>query len=229
MPDYFASDVHLRLDRPDRGHRFARFVGGLRPEDPLTIVGDLCDFWYTSRQRRADPMSCAGLRALAAYRSRGGSLTILLGNHDGWLGPLYESVLGARPVPEPLAVESHGLRLHLVHGHLLGARSAWKGILEGHAFLTGFSRAPAPVAAALGTLLERSNADRRARDELRHLILYRAYAAALEPSPDLAVFGHVHTPVDEPGDPTRLVVLGSWHDGGSFLKVDASGATLVIT
>ena len=44
---YFASDVHLRLDRPERGRRFARFVGGLEPGvDTLTIVGDLCDFWY---------------------------------------------------------------------------------------------------------------------------------------------------------------------------------------
>ena len=125
MPAYFVSDVHLRLDRPERSRRFARWVEGLRPGDPLVIAGDLCDFWFASRQRRADPLACEGLRALADFRARGGSTTIMPGNHDTWLGPLYERALGARFVPEPLEVEAYGRRVHLVHGHLLGARSAW--------------------------------------------------------------------------------------------------------
>ena len=72
MPDYFLSDVHLRLDQPDRGRRLALLVDRLRAGDSLTIVGDLCDFWYAARQFDADPMACAGLRSLASFRDRGG-------------------------------------------------------------------------------------------------------------------------------------------------------------
>src|SRR5262249_39667858 len=71
---YCASDVPLRLDRPERGRRLARWVSRLESDDQLYVVGDLCDFWYGSRQRGADPMTCAGLRALAEFRARGGSL-----------------------------------------------------------------------------------------------------------------------------------------------------------
>src|SRR5436309_13291502 len=85
---YFASDVHLRLDFPGRGRRFARFVGALEPEDDtLTIVGDLCDFWYVARQNDGGAMACDGLRALSEFRNRGGEVTILVGNHDCSLGP----------------------------------------------------------------------------------------------------------------------------------------------
>ena len=227
MPAYFASDVHLRLDRPDRGHRFSRFVDALRPEDPLTIVGDLCDFWFAARQRRADPLACSGLRALANYRDRGGDLTILLGNHDAWLGPFYAATLGARLAPEPLDLVVSGLRLHLVHGHLLGARSAWKAAMESRAFLSAFSATPAPVARTLGHLLNRTNGDHRGEDERRHLRRFRAYAdrPSTAETPDLVILGHVHTPSDDPGPP-RMIVLGSWHDGGSYLTIDDGAATL---
>ena len=50
------------------------------------------------------------------------------GNHDAWLCPFYESELGARIVPDPCDLTVHGLRLHVVHGHLLGARRAWKAL-----------------------------------------------------------------------------------------------------
>ena len=128
MPDYFLSDVHLRLDEPDRGRRLARLVDRLGPEDSLTIVGDLCDFWYAARQYRADPMRVRrALAALASFRRRGGSITILAGNHDAWIGPFYERTLGARFLPDTLEVEIQGLRIYLAHGHRLGAHTPVEG------------------------------------------------------------------------------------------------------
>ncbi len=49
---YFASDIHLRPDRSERGRRFARLVGDLSREDHLVLAGDICDFWFASRRRR---------------------------------------------------------------------------------------------------------------------------------------------------------------------------------
>jgi UDP-2,3-diacylglucosamine hydrolase len=225
---YFASDMHLRLDRPDRGQRLARWVDTLGPEDPLYLVGDVCDFWYAARQRVLDPPPCDGLRALARYTARGGTLTVLPGNHDNWLGPFYERALGARFVPGPLTVEAHGLRLYLVHGHRVGGRQVWKAGMESHAFLTAFGRLPGPVAGGLDRLLDRSNGLTRAREEARMLAIFRRHLAEAAPEADVAVFGHVHTPLDDPASDPRLVILGGWHHGSSFLRVDESGAALVI-
>jgi UDP-2,3-diacylglucosamine hydrolase len=225
---YFASDVHLRLDRPDRALRFARFVDRLGPDDPLVLAGDLCDFWFASRQRPAGFGDCPGLRALAAFRERGGRLTIMAGNHDLWLGPFYERALGVGLTPEPLEVEAHGLRVHLVHGHRLGARPLWKAGMESRAFLETFARLPGPLARRLGAVLDRTNVRGRADDERRHLAVFRDYAGRLAASADLAVFGHIHTAQDDPASRPRLVVLGGWHEQSSYLKIDAEGPRLIV-
>ncbi len=155
VPDYFLSDVHLRLDRPDRGARLASVVDRLAASDRLTVVGDLCDFWYAARQHRADPMRCDGLRSLARFRDRGGSIVALGGNHDAWLGPFYERTFGARFVADSIDLDLGGLRVHVAHGHRVGARTSWKALLESRAFLAGFRAAPSPLADALGSLLDR--------------------------------------------------------------------------
>jgi UDP-2,3-diacylglucosamine hydrolase len=228
VADYFLSDVHLRLDHPERARRLARFADRLDPEDTLTIVGDLCDFWFATRQRQGGASACPGLRALAAAHSRGVAITVLPGNHDIWLGPYFEQTFGARFVQEPLIVDTHGLRVHLVHGHLLGARLFWKKWMESQTFFDSFGKLPAPLANALDVLLERSNERGLEENDRRHLIVYREYAASIRGTADLLVLGHIHKPLDESGSHPRMIILGGWHRRSSYLKIDASGATLVV-
>jgi UDP-2,3-diacylglucosamine hydrolase len=226
---YFASDVHLRLDRPARGRRLARFVESLEPTvDTLTIVGDLCDFWYQARQRRRDPLACPGLRALAAFRDRGGAVTIVLGNHDAWLGPTYATDLGLDLRDEPLEPVISGLRLRVVHGHRLGATRPWKAGMESRGFLRAFEALPDLAASGLDYLRNLANEASRARIEARYYRRFRQYADHCRGAADLVVIGHVHTPRDDDAADPRLVILGSWHDQSSYLRVDAAGASLVV-
>ena len=66
MSFYLASDVHLRMDCPDRGRRLSSWVSGLSDADSVLIAGDLCDFWMGARSSESELMNCDGLRALAA-------------------------------------------------------------------------------------------------------------------------------------------------------------------
>lgn len=223
MSDYFISDIHLRGDRPERAKRLRRFLDRLDPNDRLVIAGDLCDFWMASRQS-ADALSKdEGIQALTAFRESGGELSILPGNHDLWLCPFYEKALGATILTEPAKFDIQGHRVHLVHGHLLGARRKWKAFLESREFFQGFGLAPYPMARLLDVVLERKNQRGLADDERRHLKVYREYAAGLRDEADIVIFGHVHRAVDEPGPP-RLIVLGGWQARSSYLKIDAAGA-----
>jgi UDP-2,3-diacylglucosamine hydrolase len=224
---YFASDIHLRIDRPDRSGRFARWVQSLSPSDSLTIVGDLCDFWFASRQARREILRCEGLLALIELIRRGGSVTVLAGNHDTWLGAFYQETLGVRWVEGSLDLEACGLRIHCVHGHLLGARSAWKGLMEGQAFLQGFGKVPEPLAVGLERVLDWKNERGRAASERRHLAVYRRYSDELADRADVVVFGHIHRTHDDNQRAPRMVVLGDWLDGMSYLVVDQDGARLI--
>jgi UDP-2,3-diacylglucosamine hydrolase len=225
---YFASDMHLRLDRPERSGRLARWVDGLDPVDELYLVGDVCDFWFATRQRRGDPLACPGLRALAGFRARGGMLTILPGNHDHWLGRFYETVLGARFVSEPLLVEAHNLRIQLNHGHRTGGRAPWKFVMESLSFFQAFERLPAAVANRLDRMLETSNDLHRERDERRVMPRFRRHAEEVGQDADIVVFGHIHTPLDDARTSPRLVILGGWHTRTSYLKIDDQGARLIV-
>ncbi len=225
MAHYFASDVHLRADHPERDRRFSAWVGRLTPADHLVIVGDLCDFWMAAR-RGEDPLTgCPSLRALAEFRRQGGSLAVMAGNHDEWLCPAYARELGAEILTEPQDLTIHGLRIRLVHGHRLGARRLWKAGMESRGFFHLFGRLPGPVARGLDRLLTWKNQRGLLADEERHLRVYRAYAAACRDVADLVVIGHVHRPVDEPQCRPRLIVLGGWQCHSSYLCIDLSGAS----
>jgi UDP-2,3-diacylglucosamine hydrolase len=225
---YFASDVHLRFDQPDRDRRFSRWLDRLGRDDELVIGGDLCDFWMGARSTEDELLKCASLGALAEFQRQGGVLRIMPGNHDAWLCPFYERRLGAQIITEPYDTNIHGLRIRLVHGHLLGARRRWKSWMESRAFFDAFNWVPGPLASMLDHVLEWRNDRGLEADEARHLRRYREYAAECQGNADIVVVGHVHRPVDEPESHPRLVVLGGWQHRASYLKTDDSGATFHI-
>jgi len=225
---HFASDVHLRLDRPDRGTRFAGWVESLGTGDTIVIVGDLCDFWFASRQRYGDARRCDGLAALIRHREAGGRVRIVLGNHDATLGRFYHDRLGAEVVAGTSdAFEAHGLRVRVAHGHCVGARNPLKGVMETDAFRRAFSLLPGPVARGLETSLDRSNDVHRAASDARHIANFRDIADSLNGTADLVVFGHAHVALDERRGASRLIILGDWLDGESSLRLDDRGATLI--
>jgi UDP-2,3-diacylglucosamine hydrolase len=223
---YFASDVHLRFDRPDRDLRFSNWLTRLTSDDALLIAGDLCDFWMASRTRSKDLLRSASLGRLAEFRRGGGTLSIMPGNHDAWLCPFYQRELGAHIVPDPFELTVFGLRLHVVHGHLLGSRHAWKEWLEGRRFFDGFGRIPHPIARALDLALIWNDDRTRTPDEERHLQFFRRYADRFKGLADVVVIGHVHRAVDEPESDPRMILPGGWQAKTSFLKIDENGACL---
>jgi UDP-2,3-diacylglucosamine hydrolase len=224
VADYFASDVHLRFDHPERDRRFAAFLCRLNRDDALWIIGDLCDFSMGARHSTGELLRCESLQALARFSRDGGRLAMMAGNHDIWLGPFYKSELGADMIAEPYDLESSGVRVRLVHGHLLGARRPWKAWMESQAFFKAFRRLPRPIALELDRALTWRNERDLDADEERHLRVYRQYAASCHGIADLVVIGHVHRPVDEPGAAPRLIVLGGWQCRSSFLQIDDAGA-----
>lgn len=223
MADVFLSDVHLRLDFPERGNRLASFVETLAATDRLWIVGDLCDFWMSSRQRKVDPEQCPGLSALQRFQSRGGALAILVGNHDAWMAPEYARWFGIGVTPEPLRMTCYGNRLVVSHGHRVKGKSWWKAAMESRAFLHAFASTPAALAERLDQRLAASNERTRVQSEPRMIEEYRLNADQIAGC-DIAIFGHVHRVHDDASRTPRLVVLGDWIEGWSYLRLDEFGA-----
>lgn len=228
MALYFLSDVHLRLDRPERSERLARFAAGLQPIDRVVVVGDLCDFWFASRQSETAHSPSPGLQGLANFRDSGGELTLLPGNHDAWIGDYYEKTLGVGYASEHLDLSWGGVRFHATHGHMVGAHSPWKRWMKGERFLRAFRATPSPIASVMNVLLDSANEIHRESVDLKHISVYRHHADSIAQSADVCVYGHIHRTVDEVRPAPRLVVLGGWHRRSSYFRVEDDGSANLI-
>lgn len=244
MATYFVSDQHICLIYPERGQRFARFLGLLDPKnDRLVIAGDLCDFWFTTREARtATARSEPGIVALKGFLDAGGELTLLAGNHDQHLEWFFQEQLGTGFTQEPVRAILEGRHVHLAHGHLLGGRSRWKGWMESHSFLKAFEQVPDVIANNLSARLKKYNSRNKKVDNLRHFLVYRHYVEGLtESHTDLVVLGHVHQTIfreiDTPESTAqaenvpssrKLAVLGHWFYQSSWLKLESGQADFYI-
>ena len=227
MALYFLSDVHLRLDHPERSRRLRAFADRLGDGDRLIIVGDLADFWYASRQKHQPNSMCEGLQSLIRFLKRGGNLSLIPGNHDASLDAFYRETLGVGFLPLAQDLVENGTRIHVTHGHTIGARAFWKAWMESHAFLQAFRMLPRPVASSLDRLLNTANEIERDKINLKHLARFRHHADTLLARADLVIFGHVHQVHDDSASP-RMIVLGGWHQRSSFLRVDENGIELIV-
>jgi UDP-2,3-diacylglucosamine pyrophosphatase LpxH len=151
-----------------------------------------------------------------------------VGNHDSSLGPFYETTLGMELVEEPLDLTAFWLRARLVHGHRLEGGRGWKSWMESRAFLRLFRALPGPLASLLDRLLAWKNDRSRPSDERRYFAIFREYAARCRDVAGLVIIGHVHTPLDDARSDPRLIVLGGWQMQSSYLRIDESGATLLV-
>ena len=228
MPHYFASDVHLRLDKPDRSERFARFVERLNADDVLIIVGDLYDFWFVSRQQRVSRQPCPTEIALIQFRKRGGQLRILSGNHDTWLEAFIEKTYGVVYEPTLLELQIGDYQLRVRHGHRLSRRWGLKLFMESRLFLRVFSRLPNRFALTCDRMLENSNVTHFERQKEEQLSIYRKAVREYRGSAGVHVFGHLHARVEEQIGAARFFVLGDWRTTSGFLVVDGDRLSLVI-
>ncbi len=221
MTTYITSDVHLRLDQPERSRRFAEWVASRTDADAILIAGDLCDFWFAARQRNRPLEDCSGLQALRTFGRAGGDVIVLLGNHDTWMGPYYRERLEATVVPEPYCIECDGVRLHLVHGHRLGGHSFFKTLLEGRAVLWGFGMLPDALALWCENRLIASNAKGFEAETRKQLAMYREYTQQIGEPIDLALFGHVHQTLNQSDGVPPMIVIGSWLYSTPYLRLEA--------
>ena len=91
-----------------------------------------------------------------------------------------------------------------------------------------FRAIPSPLASLLDRLLQWKNERSRPSDERHFYGVFRRYTARCRGMADLVLIGHVHTPLDDAGSDPRLIVLGGWHTQSSYLKIDESGASLIV-
>jgi UDP-2,3-diacylglucosamine hydrolase len=227
-PAIIVSDLHLGASPPGVERDFIKFLralpGAVRS---LVINGDLFDFWFEWKSV-IPRQHFRTLAALADLADEGISIVMTAGNHDGWGGDFLR--------------ESVGMEFH-ADGRWRGELAGWSTLVEHgdglrkaedrkYRALRAVIRHPASITAFRwlhpdwGTRLARgsSSASREHRlfgdagAGLRDIAHARLTS---DPSLQLMVFGHSHSPALETASPGGGVYAnaGSWLEQPTYLAV----------
>ena len=234
---YFVSDVHLGLRVADPAAREARFVAFLQgipaeETEALYLLGDIWDFWYEYR----DVVPKGYVRVFAALQAlmdAGVKVYFFQGNHDIWTYRYFEE-LGMVRLEQPFVQKIGEKTFCLGHGDGLGpvprSYRIMRGMFHNRFFQRLFSSLHPWLAFRLGNgWSRRSRLGRREayRFQGEKEPLYQ-FCEAFPEKVDYFIFGHYHCRVDLPVGSARLLILGDWMEGESWIEYDAVAGTMVM-
>ncbi len=237
---YFASDIHLGLDRGttarEREKLLVRWLDEVSADaDAIALVGDVFDFWF--EWRRVIPRGFSRLLGkLSELTDRGVRIHFFTGNHDMWVYGYLNEECGVIVHRRPEVFEAYGKKLFVAHGDNLYLRGAkpWKiritnGFLYSRFWRWVFATLVHPdLAMRLGMWWSgKSRKSHRLAHEFagegEYLIQYaREYCRCVDV--DYFIFGHLHAAADyDMGDGRRAVVLGEWLNHPSYAVFGPDG------
>lgn len=235
MSVLFISDLHLDPERPETIRLFLDFAEHeARAAKSLYILGDLFEAWVGDDE---DEPGLARVRsAIRDLTARQVPVFVMHGNRDFLLGPRFESETGCALLGDFETVDIHGARVLLTHGDLLctddTAYQNLRATVRKANWQTEFLAKPIDERRAIAAQMRatsRTEIAAKAED-----IMDVNRAAVLDTMRRFGVrhllHGHTHRPgihdFELDGAPAKRIVLGDWHDTGSYVRWSPEGFTL---
>jgi UDP-2,3-diacylglucosamine hydrolase len=232
-PVLLCSDLHLSPAAPATVAAFHAFAAGpAREAAAVYVLGDLFDWWIGDDQLRARfyRRIADSLRALA---DSGVAVYVGRGNRDFLLGDAFARAAGATLLPDRLVVDLGGIPTLLSHGDELCtddvAYQRFRARTRTVAWQQAILRKPYLVRRLIALAL-RLGSRRATAGKPEHIMDVNAQAVAdafRAHRVTRMIHGHTHRPARHAltldGVACERHVLAAWHDGASYLAVDAGG------
>ena len=231
----FASDLHLRAERPDLTQRFAAFLADTAAAhvETLFILGDLFEYWIGDDDL-ADPFNAQVCRLLRELADRGTRIYFIAGNRDFLIGATFAAAAGITLLGETERVAAGGAATLLMHGDTVCTDDLpyqeFRRMVRSPQWQADFLARPLAERRA-----EVENLRRRSAEAMqgKTAAIMDANAAAIRAALTShgcarLIHGHTHRPSHETlalasGSAERWV-LSDWDTGrGDALEIDAAG------
>ena len=225
----FVADIHLSWSDQRRTRTFLDFLHAQADRtDHLFILGDLFDLWVGPGHEDM-PEYREFLEALPDVMQKRMKVSFVYGNRDFFIGRRFPAGDEIEILRSVATLDLDGRRVYLTHGDELCSRDRGYRTLVTlfrNRFIYALNRALPFWAARYCVRAARTHA-RRSLARKQHTevaIVDEAVDALFEAGNDVVVCGHVHRPrhavFQRPRSRGELFVLGSWHDGSSWLEYE---------
>ena len=227
----FISDVHLNANDPAITDAFKAFlINHAHQADALYILGDFFDVWLGDDDRR--PPHEAILAALSQFTHTSRTpVYFIAGNHDFLVGSRFSTETGVHLLPDPTIINLYGTTTYLCHGDTLCTQDhsyqRMRRIVRWRWLQWLFLRLPLQRRYTIAQQLQRQSVTqtKQKSDVITDVNPAAVAVVFQETQAERLIHGHTHRPaMHENG----RIVLGAWHDGPNYLRVDCDGHTELI-
>ncbi|WP_034912901.1 UDP-2,3-diacylglucosamine diphosphatase [Erwinia sp. 9145] len=232
----FIADLHLSTTEPAIT---AGFLAFLRRDalhaDALYILGDLFEAWIGDDD--PTPLHAQVAAALNDLHQHGVPCYFIHGNRDFLLGNRFAAAAGMTLLPEEQVLELYGHRVLIMHGDTLctddEAYQQFRRRVHQRWLQKLFLALPLSLRQKIAA---RMRADSRQANSGKSLTImdvndHAVYQAMSRQRVHCLIHGHTHRPAvhqcNLDGQRAERLVLGAWHEEGSMIRLDATGATLI--
>ena len=230
------SDLHLSANCPETVRLFKHFIHNVAAKaQELYIIGDFFEFWIGDDDKSDFHQDI--IDTLSALDEHGTKLYLMHGNRDFMLGKRFCQASKATLLPDPSVVNIYGTNYLLTHGDLLCTKDIkyqrYRKVVNQRWVQWLFLRLPLGTRRRIAQKLRSSgpgdqqpprpinqghpqDADRQAV-----LSFFDRYHVSY------IIHGHTHRyAIHYHFDNRQRIVLGDWHDYGSYIKINQDAIAL---
>lgn len=228
-PFIVVSDLHLGAVPPETERQFRAFLRfAQRNASGLLINGDLFDFYFEYRSV-IPRLHFRVLAALAELTEAGVPVWFVGGNHDAWTGDFLRNEVGLWLIDGPVAVELAGRRCLVAHGDGVGAGDykyrALRRVIRHPAVVAAFRQIHPDwghrIAGAVSSTEHKARLhDPASASRAQPIVKWATEQLRADPSLDLVLAGHSHTPALVEVEPGRFYInSGDWIRHFTFVEI----------
>lgn len=229
MSTLFISDLHLDPNQPQITNTFFYFLDhAAREAEALYILGDFFES-YIGDDDHSDFLESIA-RALTRITHAGLPVFLMHGNRDFLIGQSFADRTGIILIPDPTVITLHNQKILLMHGDSLctddKSHQRFRKLTRNKIIQKIFLSLPLSFRKKIAHKLRDESKQYNKTKSLEIMdVNQNAVIYALKKyNASKLIHGHTHRPMIS----EKRIVLGAWHDGGSYLKVCENGDTEIV-
>ena len=233
---FFISDLHLRPQGSETNKHLDEFIDSIftQNSNTLYILGDYFDFWIGDDG--AEKLGYSDqLDVLKRLTANNNSVYFMHGNRDFLVGRQFSEATGVHLLDDPTTINLQGKNCLLKHGDDLCTddveHQKFRIMTRDPNWQHGVLSKSVDERLAMASQMRQMSGSNYKPSEIMDVNEDCIKQIFIDEKIDILIHGHTHRPAIHDysinNEIKQRIVLGDWHQGISYLRVDNNGFDLI--